>query len=204
MTSEKLQPDLAATIDTISGESQLSPFTPTWDNGLGENEFLNVLDLMEPLSEDYHINMDVEATTLCGENQSAYITASGRSEEPQTPIPASLTHNDPASILERRRFTKPELELTGDLALHTLRSFLYVMADRDSIPPFIHPKYRDWMELDTNRPSPLYAAIKLAKMLFLDRGMNKTLVWSLIRMEQERLLNDVCATILASTCSVLI
>jgi len=99
-------------------------------------------------------------------------------------------------MLERRNFSEPELDLTGDLTLHILRSYLYVMADRDSVPPFIHPKYQNLMEMGTSRPSPLYAAMKLAKMLFLGRRMNKTLIWRLIRMEQERLLNDVRTTTL--------
>jgi hypothetical protein len=49
------------------------------------------------------------------------------------------------------------------------------------------------MKIGTSRPSPLYAAIKFAKMLYLGRQRNKTLIWSLIRIEQERLLAEVSA-----------
>ncbi|KAM5375402.1 hypothetical protein ACJZ2D_005963 [Fusarium nematophilum] len=192
LSLDKFGPDVAPVIDTVSGDSQLPTSTPTWDNEVVETGFPDMLDLMTPLSGDYQLVMEVEAANSSGEAQGAsdYITTSGRAQEPQASIPASLLYHDPSSMLERRKFSKPELELTGDLALYTLRSYLYAIADRDSIPPFIHPKYRDLMELGTSRPSPLYAAIKLAKMLFLGRGMNKTLIWSLIRMEQERLLND--------------
>lgn len=106
-------------------------------------------------------------------------------------------------MLKRRKFSNPDLELAGDLALHTLGSYHYVMADQESIPPFIHPKYQSLMEPGTNRPSPVYAANKLAKVLFLGRGMNKTLIWSLIRMEQERLLNHVRFAILGSAYLIL-
>ena len=104
-------------------------------------------------------------------------------------------------MFERRNFSQSELELTGDLALHILRSYLYVIASRDTVPPFIHPKYRNLTEISTSRPSPLYAAIALAKMLFHGRKMNKTLIWRLIRMEQERLLNEVCAATFKSNTS---
>ena len=203
---DKLGPDLAPLINTISGDSQPPISAPIWDSEVVETGFPDVLHLMTPLSGDYHIGVEVEAGNSSGEahGSSDYITALGSSQELQTSIPAPLPYHDPSSVLERRKFSKPELELTGDLALYTLRSYLYVMADRDSIPPFIHPKYRDLMKSGTNRPSPLYAATKLAKMLFLGRGMNKTLIWNLIRMEQERLLNDVRATILGSTYLVLI
>ncbi|KAF3765749.1 hypothetical protein M406DRAFT_239708, partial [Cryphonectria parasitica EP155] len=46
------------------------------------------------------------------------------------------------SLFERRKFSEPEIELTADLALHILRSYPYTMVNRDSVPPFIHPKYQ--------------------------------------------------------------
>ncbi|KAF4987225.1 hypothetical protein FDECE_15536 [Fusarium decemcellulare] len=192
LSLNNLEPYVAAHIDTFSGDSQLPTSPLTWDNAELTSGFLGVLDILTPFSADYHPDADIETAHSSSEAQRPVDTntVSRRSPEPLTWILGSLPYQDPSSILERRKFSRPELQLTGDLALHTLRSYLYVMADRDCIPPFIHPKYGDLMELGTNRPSPLYAAIKLAKMLFLGRGMNKTLIWSLIRMEQERLLND--------------
>ena len=189
---------VAPSIDTISGNSQLSHTPLTWDNEVFGARFLDTLDVTTPLNGDYHLGVTIEAPHASPEAQhvSDYLTASSRPRQPSPSNLASLSYQDPSSMLERRNFSEPELDLTGDLTLHILRSYLYVMADRDSVPPFIHPKYQNLMEMGTSRPSPLYAAMKLAKMLFLGRRMNKTLIWRLIRMEQERLLNDVRTTTL--------
>ena len=122
----------------------------------------------------------------------------------QTSLLTSLPYRDPSTMFQRRQFFEPDLELTIDLAMYILRSYLHVIANQYSVPPFIHPKYQIWMEAETHRPSPLYAAIKLAKMPFLGRGTNRTLIWSLIRMEQARLLHEVRTTVSDSAFLILI
>ena len=121
------------------------------------------------------------------------MTLRNQNFQPQSSIPGSLDYRDSPSLFERRRFSEPELELTGDLALHILRSYPHMMANQDSVPPFIHPKYQDLFGSDTTRPSPLFAALKLAKMLLHGKRMNKNLIWGLIRTEQERLFQEVHA-----------
>jgi hypothetical protein len=198
---DQFQPDSAPHIETVSGNSQVSISTPYWDNDVSDTTFPDVLDFTTPHSGNYDLGTRLIPANSGNEAQSTYdlITASRRSQEPETSISAPLSCHDPSPMLQRRTFSKPELELTADLALYTLRSYLYVMADQDSIPPFIHPKYGDWMGIGTSRPSPLYAAIKFAKMLYLGRQRNKTLIWSLIRLEQERLLNEVSALVFRYT-----
>jgi hypothetical protein len=187
-------------IDTISGNNQIPHSASTWDNEASWTGFPDVLDLLTPPDGEYHLGVYTEASTVSDETQRVpdHTTGSRHLRQPSPSIPVSLSYKDPSSMFERRNFSQMELEVTGDIALHILRSYLYVMADGDSPPPFIHPKYRDLIPIGTGRPNPLSAAMKLAKMLVLGRGMNKTLIWRLIRMEQERLLNDVRAATLRS------
>ncbi len=179
--------------EATSRNSSLSLTTFAWENDLFRPEWSYVSDLTTGLGEGYPFGSHVDPSSISGDLQSASnITA--RSEQPLQPsssIPASLTHRDPSSLFERRKFSEPELELTGDLALHILRSYPYMVANQDAVPPFIHPKYQYLSESDTSRPSPLHAALKLSKTLLHGRRMNKSLIWGLIRIEQERLLNEV-------------
>lgn len=195
-------PDLAdpditdPNINTIPVDTQLPPSTSTWGNGASGPGFLDALDLLTPLDGEYEPDANVEAAPQSDETGrlSDYtMVVSRRAQRLSPSIPASLLYQGPSSILERRNFSQPEHVATGDIALHMLRSYLYVMADKDCVPPFIHPKYRDLAGSSTSRPSPLHAAMRLAKLLCLGRRMNKTLIWRLIRIEQERILNDVRA-----------
>jgi hypothetical protein len=165
----------------------------TWDHQIFGPECSYVSDLTTDFGQGNPLGSHVDASSISGEVQSAsnIITLSEQLLQSSFSIPASLSYRDPSSLFERRKFSEPELELTGDLALHILRSYPYMMANQGSVPPFIHPKYQYLSESDTARPNPLDAALKLAKMLLHGRRMNKSLIWGLIRIEQERLLNEV-------------
>lgn len=149
-------------------------------------------DLTTDFGEGNPLGSHVNASSINSEVRSAsnIITLSEQSLQSSFSIPVSLSYRDPSSLFERRKFSEPELELIGDLALHILRSYPYMMANQGSVPPFIHPKYQYLSESDTARPNSLNAALKLAKMLLHGRRMNKSLIWGLIRIEQERLLNE--------------
>ena len=110
-------------------------------------------------------------------------------------IPLSIQYQDPSLLFERRKFTAPELKLTGEHAFHILRTYPYMLARQDILPPFIHPSYRQLFGDDTTRPSPLAAALTLAKMLLSGQSASRDLTWGLIRTEQERLLHEVRASI---------
>jgi hypothetical protein len=175
----------------INTNTSLTNFT--WDNDIFRPEWSYLPDLATDFGEGYPLGSHVDASSISGELQTAsnIVTLSEKSLQPSSSIPVSLAYRDPSSLFERRKFSEPELELTGDLALHILRSYPYMIASQGSFPPFIHPKYQYLHESDTARPSPLDAALKLAKTLLHSRRMNKSLIWGLIRIEQERLLNEV-------------
>ncbi|KAI1869945.1 uncharacterized protein JN550_005535 [Neoarthrinium moseri] len=192
LSLDEFQPDVTAPlIDTISGNMQIPYAAIAWNNEALETQVSRFLDSM-PLNEEYYVGIDVEPERERDELQCVpnSIPAAGHSRQLSPSMLASIPYQDPSFVLERRDCSEPELELTGDLALHILRSYVRMIADRDSLPPFVHPKYQNFAGSNTSRPSPLYAAITLAKMLYLGCKMDKTLIWRLIRMEQERLLND--------------
>ncbi|KAH8649293.1 hypothetical protein BX600DRAFT_517669 [Xylariales sp. PMI_506] len=180
-------------IETEGGSTNSSStFTfPLWGNDVLEIEH-NDSDFLIDLSGGYPLESQVVTSSNSNEPLPVYntITLSEQFFKPSSSIPVSPSYRDPSSLFERRKFSEPDLELTGDLALHILRSYPYMLANQSAVPPFIHPKYQDLSESDAARPSPLHTALKLAKMLLHGQRMNKSLIWGLIRIEQERLLND--------------
>jgi hypothetical protein len=196
-SSNELRPGLdSPSVEVEETYSDFNSFLThfTSENDIFTPEWPYVPDLATDFGEGYPLGSHADASSTSVELQSAsnIITISEQLLQPSSSIPASLAYRDPSSLFERRKFSEPELELTGDLALHILHSYPYMVANQDSVPPFIHPKYQYLSENDTTSPSPLNAALKLAKMLLQGRRMNKSLIWGLIRIEQERLLIQVC------------
>jgi hypothetical protein len=196
-SSNELRPGLdSPSVEVEETYSDFNSFLThfTSENDIFTPEWPYVPDLATDFGEGYPLGSHADASSTSVELQSAsnVITISEQLLQPSSSIPASLAYRDPSSLFERRKFSEPELELTGDLALHILHSYPYMVANQDSVPPFIHPKYQYLSENDRTSPSPLNAALKLAKMLLQGRRMNKSLIWGLIRIEQERLLIQVC------------
>jgi hypothetical protein len=184
---------LSAETEDAHGNSNLSLTDFTWDDDVFGPEWLNSSDFTVDLGEEHNLGSGVESTSISAGLQTAFDTMilPERSFHQSSSVPMSLDHRDPSSLLERRKFSEPELELNSDLALHILRSYPYMIANQGSVPPFIHPEYQRLSEGDTERLSPLSAALKLSTMLLHGQRTNKSLTWGLIRMEQERLLNEV-------------
>ncbi|CAJ2505222.1 Uu.00g126160.m01.CDS01 [Anthostomella pinea] len=175
---------------TTSSNLPLTAFT--WGDDAFTPDWSYMSDLALDLGGGDPLDSQVHASSTGSEPQSALDNTTFSEQPFQLPfgVPVSLGYRDPSSLFERRRFSEPELELTGELALHILRSYPYMMASPGSVPPFIHSHYQCLSEGDTGRPSPLNAALTLAKTLLQGRRMNKSLIWGLIRIEQERLLNE--------------
>jgi hypothetical protein len=178
-------------------ESSPSLTSFTWDDDIFIPEWAHALDLTTSFGEGYPLGSHFDHFFMSSELESAsnIVALSKQSLQPSLSIPRPLISRDSSSLFERRKFSQPELEHTTDLALHILHSYTYVIASQGSLPPFIHPKYKFLSENDTVRPSPLDAAMNLAKMLLHGQRMNKSLIWGLIRIEQERLFNQVLTEI---------
>jgi hypothetical protein len=87
--------------------------------------------------------------------------------------------------------------------MRILRSYPSMLPDKAQLPPFIHHlKYRDLVEGDTTcslRVHPLDSAMRLSSMLLEHRRSDKSFVWRLIGMEQERLLYEVRSVLQSNT-----
>jgi hypothetical protein len=196
-SSNELRPGIDS--PSVEAEEAYRDFNSFLTNLTSENDMFTpegpyVPDLEPDFGEGYSLGSHIDASSLSVDLQSSSNVTSLSEQllHPSSSIPASLAYRDPSSLFERRKFSEPGLELTGDLALHILHSYPYMIANQDSVPPFIHPRYHYLAENDTTSPSPLNAALKLAKTLLQGRRMNKSLIWGLVRIEQERLLIEVC------------
>ncbi|KAF2430629.1 hypothetical protein EJ08DRAFT_214190 [Tothia fuscella] len=131
-------------------------------------EWSHVSDLATTSGEGQPYGLLLETSSIDYDFQNTF---SATSQSLRT-IPPSPAYRDPPSLFERRRYSEPELELTREHALHILRSYPYMIANQSSVPSFIHPEYQSLSENDTAQPSPLAAALSLAKMLLHGRRMD--------------------------------
>lgn len=165
----------------------------TWSNAFGPG-LSCISNLTTSFSEETPLASYVQRGNEVHANPSDSIPLPGHSFQPHPSILISLDFRN-SSLFERRKFSEPEHELGGDLAMHILRSYLHTLASQDCVPPFIHPKYQELSKNDTTHLSPLFAALRLAQMLLQGQRINKSLIWGLIRIEQDRLFKEVYAAI---------
>jgi hypothetical protein len=99
------------------------------------------------------------------------------------PIPSSPTSN--ARSLSRRSKVELGAQRTTTLICHTLKSYLLTLRD-NSLPPFIHPSLTSEFKMET-----LENCISLVHMISSGVRGSRKLFWKNVRMECERLCNDV-------------
>jgi hypothetical protein len=58
------------------------------------------------------------------------------------------------SLFERSTFSDPGFAVSYDMALHILRSYSYMLAGEDNVPPFVHLQYKAPRVSNSTRPSP--------------------------------------------------
>ena len=103
-------------------------------------------------------------------------------------IPAQVTSN-PRSLVQRPKF-KPGGEGIATLILHTLKSYLRMMLQHNTLPPFIHPRTIS-PDFDQGNTEPLTNCISLVHMIGSKIKGSRKLFWKNVRLECERLLEDV-------------
>jgi hypothetical protein len=103
-------------------------------------------------------------------------------------IPAQVTSN-PRSLVQRPKF-KAGGEGIATLILHTLKSYLRMMLQHNTLPPFIHPRTIS-PDFDRGNTEPLTNCISLVHMIGSKIKGNRKLFWKNVRLECERLLEDV-------------
>lgn len=115
----------------------------------------------------------------------------------------SVTQDSPTTLFPKplrlfvpECFTKSRNPLIQRYILCTLRSYPVMML-RGQNPPFIHPRTLfdnpgDYQSRQTFKAGPLAVCNELLQMFTMKNRDNVVQIWRAIRMEQERLLSEVC------------
>ena len=105
------------------------------------------------------------------------------------PIPLSMTTRDTMRSLEPRAQSKPSAKMSALFLNRIIGSYPAMMVRKETFPPFIHPHTSSGD--GAHLPEPLLNCTRLAQM-FVNRSKETSkFVWRTIKMEQERLWNDV-------------
>ncbi|KAK4241528.1 hypothetical protein C8A03DRAFT_41018 [Achaetomium macrosporum] len=198
---QRLHEPAGNTSSTAPENTNLSPaalveHANTTTSSIIHSDMITLLGTRMPLDGETILGSGVASSTaLDGVRSTPRIAVTSLpSRMPPFSLSALLSYRAPSTMLERREFTPSdsELNLTSTLAMRILRSYPFMLPDKAQVPPFIHPKYRDLVDGDTTsmRPHPLDSAMRLSKMLLEYRRSDRSFVWRLISMEQERLLYE--------------
>lgn len=106
-------------------------------------------------------------------------------------IPSSLPVYSPRSLVQRPKI-KAGTQRIANLMFHTLKSFPQMMLRPDTLPPFIHPAWVSEGVFDTDHLEPLNNCISLVHMVNSRVRGSRKLFWRNVRMECERLCEEVC------------
>jgi hypothetical protein len=101
------------------------------------------------------------------------------------PIPTSTLR----SFIQRPQMKAGEQRI-GNLILHTLKSYSLMMLRQNILPPFIHPRLVS-SDVENNHMEPLNNCISLVHMISSGVQGSRKLFWKNVRMECERLCEEV-------------
>lgn len=95
-----------------------------------------------------------------------------------------------------RKVRDNQFSLNKSYVLCTLRSYPSMMLPGDTLPPFIHPQCLFDISGDDqvhhkSLPGPLATCAAIVQMFSVKNDGNAIFIWKAIRMEQERLLDEV-------------
>lgn len=108
---------------------------------------------------------------------------------PHLSIPPQPT-NSLRSLIQRPKLGSVA-QRTSSLILHTLKSYPLMMLRHNTLPPFIHPQPA-LSDVDDNYMEPLSNCISLVHMISSGVQGSRKLFWKNVRMECERLGEEVC------------
>jgi hypothetical protein len=104
-------------------------------------------------------------------------------------IPPTPSMYSPRSLISRPSMTDG-LKRTTNLILHTLKSYPKMMLHHNTLPPFIHPRLIS-SNVDNDDMEPLLNCMSLVHMVKGGVKGNKKLFWRNVRIECERLREEV-------------
>jgi hypothetical protein len=104
-------------------------------------------------------------------------------------IPPQPTFN--IRSLTQRPKVKTATQSIAKLILHTLKSYPMMMQNHNNLPPFIHPHLLS-SNAKVNNMEPLTNCINLVYMISSQMQGSRKLFWKNVRLECERLCEEVC------------
>ena len=107
-----------------------------------------------------------------------------------TSIPPPLSY--PSRSLVQRPKLKKGAQRIADLVLYTLKSYLLMLQHPDNPPPFLHPRLLAFHDVENTEMEPLTNCMGLMRMISSDARGSRKLFWRNVRLECERLCQEVC------------
>ncbi|KAI1295715.1 hypothetical protein F5Y03DRAFT_302449 [Xylaria venustula] len=109
----------------------------------------------------------------------------------QLNIPLFTPVNISLGLFQNRASVEPHKAHAASLFRRTLGSYAFMLLRRENLPPFICPHAYEWAEEQSNNPlEALVNCTSLVQMFHARTPTNRGFIWRLIRLEQERLLQQ--------------
>lgn len=105
--------------------------------------------------------------------------------------PMSLQWKSP-KVLGKRTTDTPQAQMATMMLAQIIASFPYMMTNKETFPPFIHPRCHDYSQGRNEMSEILKDCMGLAHMFVTKKRESNKMFWRAVRMEQEKLFAQVC------------
>lgn len=169
-------------------------------SGLGDNYInwnntdIDFADFLDPTMNDetFQYPSPADSSVVRRPTPPTNQTAQAQQTSSSSSISIPAIPNLSVRSLIQRPKTNPGSQRTINLILHTLKSYPRMMLRKSTLPPFIHPRF---ISSDTENGSmePLTNCISLLHMISSGVQGSRKLFWKNVRLECEKLIEDVGA-----------
>jgi hypothetical protein len=115
-------------------------------------------------------------------------------------IPQQISTRNQLRAFQCRKFANPAQIHSATILSRLISSYPTMMLRRETFPPFIHPQCVPVNEIDPPLLRPLAKCMELARAFKYRTLENSEMIWKEIRVEHERLCNEVCIPKLLLNC----
>jgi hypothetical protein len=98
----------------------------------------------------------------------------------------------PPKVLGQRSLETPQAQMATMMLAQIIASFPYMMTNKKTFPPFIHPRSSEDSRGGNELPEILKDCMGLAHMFHTKKKESNKMFWRSVRMEQEKLYAQVC------------
>lgn len=100
----------------------------------------------------------------------------------------------PPKVLGKRTTDTPQAQMATMMLAQIIASFPYMMTQKETFPPFIHPRCYDFSLGKNEMPEILTDCMGLAHMFVTKKKESNKIFWRSVRMEQDKLFTQVWST----------